>query len=848
MEPPLGKKIGSSLYLHISALGQASSELVDLVQRGTTAASIASDAFNVVRFDPIDDALALLNYPAFFEEAFPSLHRSWKVRVLSGTVAFRTYADSMNPPILHRKELLLPVDDPRRLRFENLTAQLESLGLFEDPVRIGFKLQWERLLKERGFQVLDHDLVPIGNVEESECGSAISDLRVGVARHLTALARYGFSAPIQLLDRYGFLSGDMTVFDYGCGKGDDLRGLTANGITAEGWDPHYAADRPITPADIVNLGFVVNVIEDPVERRDALLRAYELAGTVLAVSVMIATEQAVQGRSFADGVLTSRNTFQKYYTQTELRDYLEATLGEQPVPVAPGVMFIFKNKDAEQNFQAARYRSQLRLRPVARPSPDRSRPSRVAQPRPPRPDKYEQYQPLLDTLWQRCLELGREPEDEEIPNLTEIEALIGSLRKAMRLTLSRHDPSQLEAAARQRAEDLRVYFALQHFQKRQPYRHLEGHLQRDVKAFFGSYSSARDDGRNLLLQAASPTNLREAAVQASEQGLGWLDPDASLQVHTSLISRLPGLLRAYVSCASVIYGDLENADLVKIHLGSGKVSLMSFDDFAGSPLPRMTRRVKINLRTQNVDVFEYGEEYAPPFLYLKSRFLNEESDRYAEQLSFDESLQALGLFDLSGYGPRPEEFQRRLHDAHWRIDGFTLERFHLVPDLDTLCGRTFTYRQLIECGETQNRLKLPNIPEEPSSFTALHDLATNVLDPVVEYFGLIELTYGFCSNELSRRIKGGIAPELDQHAAHERKRGGLPICARLGAAVDFLIRDEDMREVAIWIIANLPFDRLYFYGKARPIHVSFGPENRRNAYTLAETKSGRRVPQPWQSH
>ncbi len=569
MEPTLGKKIGSSLYLHISALGQASSELVDLVQRGTTAASIASDAFNVVRFDPVDDALALLNYPTFFEEACPSLHRSWKVRVLSGTVAYRTYADSMNPPILHRKELLLPPDDPRRLRFENLTAQLESLGLFEDPVRIGFKLQWERLLKERGFQVLDHDLVPIGNVEEIGAGSAISDLQAGVARHLTALVRYGFSAPIQLLDRYGFLSGDMTVFDYGCGKGDDLRGLTANGIPAEGWDPHYAADRPITPADIVNLGFVVNVIEDPVERRDALLRAYELAGTVLAVSVMVATEQAVQGKSFADGVLTSRNTFQKYYTQTELRDYLEATLGERPVPVAPGVMFIFKNKDAEQSFQAARYRSQLRLRPIARPSPSQSRPSRNALPRPPRPDKYVQYQPLLDTLWQRCLDLGREPEDDEIPHLSEIEILIGSLRKAVRLTLSRHDPSQLEAAARQRADDLRVYFALQHFQKRKPYRHLESHLQRDVKAFFGSYSSARDEGRNLLLQAASPTNLCEAAMQASEQGLGWLDPDASLQVHTSLISRLPALLRAYVSCASVIIGDLANADLVKIHLGSG---------------------------------------------------------------------------------------------------------------------------------------------------------------------------------------------------------------------------------------------------------------------------------------
>lgn len=847
MEPSFGKTIGRSLYLHTSALGRASLELTDLVQRGTAVAALAPDSFNVVRFDPVEDALALLHYPTFFDDAFPPLHQTWKVRVSSGTVSYRTYRDSLNPPILHRKELLLPSDDPRRLRFENLTSQLEPLGLFDDPVRIGFKLQWERLLNERGFRIVDHELVPIGNVDEQANGSAVPDLQFGVARYLTALTRYGFSAPIQLLDRYGFLTQNVTIFDYGCGKGDDVRGLIANGLAAEGWDPHYAADRPITPADVVNLGFVVNVIEDPVERREALLRAYELARTVLAVSVMVATEQAVQGRSFADGVLTSRNTFQKYYTQSELREYLETTLGEQPVPVAPGVMFVFKDKDAEQNFQAARFRSQLRLRPVSRPSTTEPRSSRSASTRPPRPDAYERHKPLLDRLWSMCLDLGREPKGDETSDLAQVEESIGSLRKALRLAISRHDPSQLEAAARQRADDLRVYFALQHFQSRQPYRHLESHLQRDVKAFFGSYSSARDEGRNLLVQAASPANLREAAKLAAEQGLGWLEPDASLQVHTSLIPRLPALLRTYVSCASVIYGDLENADLVKIHLGSGKVSIMSFDDFAGSPLPRMTRRVKINLRTQNVDVFEYGEEFLPPFLYLKSRFLNEESDRYAEQIRFDESLQALGLFDFSGYGPRPEDFQRRLHDARWRINGFTLERLHLVPDLDTLCGRTFTYRQLIECGETQNRLKLPNIPKEPSSYTALYDLAINVLDPVVEYFGAIELTYGFCSSELSRHIKGGTAPELDQHAAHDRKRGGLPICQRLGAAADFLVRDEDMKEVASWVIAHLSFDRLYYYGNSRPIHVSFGPDNRRNAYVLAAAHSGRRIPQPWQS-
>lgn len=31
-------------------------------------------------------------------------------------------------------------------------------------------------------------------------------------------------------------------------------------------------------------------------------------------------------------------------------------------------------------------------------------------------------------------------------------------------------------------------------------------------------------------------------------------------------------------------------------------------------------------------------------------------------------------------------------------------------------------------------------------------------------------------------------------------------------AVDFIVEDENMREVVVWIFQNVPFDRLYFYG------------------------------------
>ena len=96
-----------------------------------------------------------------------------------------------------------------------------------------------------------------------------------------------------------------------------------------------------------------------------------------------------------------------------------------------------------------------------------------------------------------------------------------------------------------------------------------------------------------------------------------------------------------------------------------------------------------------------------------------------------------------------------------------LVRSERIPDLDRACGEHFTFRSFIECGETQARLRLKNLPLNPATYNALYDLATQVLDPVVDYFGGIRLTYGFCSAELGRHITKRVAPKLDQHAACE---------------------------------------------------------------------------------
>ena len=286
-----GKTVAKKTYVHISALSEEQGEQWDRLRRSTVLADVRlGDQCNVVRFDQDEPAIALLNYRDFFGEPFPSLIESWRVDVATGEVGYRTYQDSLNPPILHRKELLLPEDHPRRAEYAALTEAAEAIGLFDYPTRIGYRRQWEQLVREKGYRIAGHELVPIGNDEvgEGRAGEDEGPLHAGweAARHLTALVRYGFSAPVQTLARYGFLDGSYSLFDYGCGRGDDVGGLVENGIRASGWDPYHAPDNPVHSADIVNLGFVVNVIEDFDERLDALTHAFSLAERLLVVSVM----------------------------------------------------------------------------------------------------------------------------------------------------------------------------------------------------------------------------------------------------------------------------------------------------------------------------------------------------------------------------------------------------------------------------------------------------------------------------------------------------------------------------------------------------------------------------------
>ena len=853
----VGKLVGGYLYLHTTGLAALPEAWQQAVAKAIELAGVRPDEdFNVIKLRQQSEELSLLDYRDFFDYPFPALGRSWRVSLGCGSVVYRTYEESSNPPILHRKELLLPASHGRLHEYREMTKTAEALELFSVAHRIGFRVQWHALIRERGYELAGGKLRPLANaiMENDDAFVVKEEEGIGVRRHLTALTRSNFSAPVQALLRHGLVSQSLSFFDYGCGKGDDVRNLCANGVLARGWDPHYVTDAVKRPAHTVNLGFVINVIEEIDERVAALQGAYELAIGVLAVAAMLTSQCPADGRPYRDGYLSSRNTFQKYYSQAQLRDFIEHTLDESAIAILPGVFFVFRDKDLEQRFLEVRYGQRSRVTTqgwmyVAQTK--LAKPPRAAhEPREgcPTPDwnsiLFEAHQADFQQLWLYFLEIGRPADKHEIDQAlrARLEQSVGSWRKITRITLNRFPISELDAARAVHMSDLLVFGAQRQFEKRAGYSQLEPGLRADVRHLFGDHGTWQASARSVLFDVGNLARINAACCEASAKGYGHLDNGHSLQLHISLLERLPTLLRVYVACATILCGDVSEFDLIKIHIRSGKVTLLKFDDFEGHPLPRLLQRVKVNLRDQDLDVFSHGPDYPPTLLYHKSRFINEEFLRYAEQVAFEETLDRLRLHDLRGFGPSEAEFYRTLRQARWEVADFSLRRSTDLPAFSDPCGAHFTYRDLIECGETQALTRLPNLPRQPDTYTALNELARHVLDPVIDYFGMIRLTYGFCSQDLVKQIPGRIAPDLDQHAGHERRESGKLICERLGAACDFLVEDEDMEEVANWVYENTEVDRVYFYGKERPIHVSYSDTPARQLVEIIPLVGGRTIP------
>jgi len=70
---------------------------------------------------------------------------------------------------------------------------------------------------------------------------------------------------------------------------------------------------------------------------------------------------------------------------------------------------------------------------------------------------------------------------------------------------------------------------------------------------------------------------------------------------------------------------------------------MRYDEFESTCVPKLKLRLKISLKHQSMETFEYGEGFSPENLYWKSRLIGEYSANFERHTASESALEQLGL-------------------------------------------------------------------------------------------------------------------------------------------------------------------------------------------------------------
>ena len=432
---------------------------------------------------------------------------------------------------------------------------------------------------------------------------------------------------MQLATDLGLVTTGGTFFDYGCGRGDDVAGLVRAGVMAEGWDPHFRPDVKRASAEVVNLGYVVNVIPDPSERRDAVLDAWEFTERALVVSARLNSELRTisRGQPYGDGFITGHGTFQKFYRQGELRAWLDTILESETVAIAPGIFVAFKAEaDANEFLMRTRRRRRHAIRV--------SRSDRI----------YDEHRESIDALMEFFSERGRLPaQTEQLDLQGKLKEAAGSLRRAWRIAVTVTPETDWDKISTERRLDLLVDLALLKLNRRPTFTALPESTRYDVRGLIGSYKQATAEADQLLFSAGDS---QVVAGAANESAVGKRLP-TSLYVHESALHDLPHVLRVYEGCARWLVGEVDGANIIKLATDRPKVSYLEYPAFDRNPHPALRRTTFVRIGALDVDERDYTSTANPPILHRKETFVANDYPMRQRFSRLTAQEERFGLFD-----------------------------------------------------------------------------------------------------------------------------------------------------------------------------------------------------------
>ena len=223
---------------------------------------------------------------------------------------------------------MLSENNPRNEKLKQLTITEEKKGLYSDKHRLylGRRNYWNKICREVN---LLESLSPEKEEENKQLELfGMDDISVKIKRESTAMHTTRASYPTRWAEEKNLIKSN--VMDWGCGKGRDSNWLESLNYNVISYDPFFKPNP--SPAEIdfssvktVLLNYVLNVIETDSERKFLLNEIYRYVSpeTTLIVSARSINEIGYNAKksnwkTYNDGFITSKNTFQKGFSLNEL--------------------------------------------------------------------------------------------------------------------------------------------------------------------------------------------------------------------------------------------------------------------------------------------------------------------------------------------------------------------------------------------------------------------------------------------------------------------------------------------------------------------------------------------------
>lgn len=245
---------GGDFYIHFSALDELPKQARERVY---AAARIAGEPeWNLVKFG-VNDTVSLLLYPTFDEDPHPALYSYVNVDVDGGYVRRMHSRPTVNPVILHRRELFVGPNHPRYAEWLAFSELEDEAGLLWRS-DIGTVRQWESFLKSRGYKIENGELLVRNPPKTKPIGAGICLPSDYVRMGQTAVVGIGLKKkPGQdwldvaieglvegrgpLVARFVYnhpeIVEEKSILDFGCGgKALQVRALASVGYNIVGYD------------------------------------------------------------------------------------------------------------------------------------------------------------------------------------------------------------------------------------------------------------------------------------------------------------------------------------------------------------------------------------------------------------------------------------------------------------------------------------------------------------------------------------------------------------------------------------------------------------------------------------